>query len=482
MRKKIFYIAVCGIILNVACTAMLNAVSLDQLIKQGIALRDSGKVYEAIDRFNQALKTKPKHAGANYELGKTYLKLGDGTNAEKHLTLALTYGYDQVKTRTALITAFLISAKTQEAIMEIQTVLELKPTSPELHALLGDAYLQKTGTLALAEEEYRTALGLDSNYVPAIVGMGNYYKAKRQPNEAFAMFEKAIKINPKYAPAYYSYALVLAEKKMYDKSIVQLNEFVKLEPREPKGYTKLADIYSKLAEINLQEKIKYYETAIGNVNQAIVQGDTSLGTLKFLSFLMRKAVRPSDNKEVLKKILVKTPEDVTTWIELGQTYAKLDSYALALPAYYKVLAIDTLQWTNLAFTMGFAYYQVNKFDSAVVMFSEKIRRDTLAAGAYFNRALAYLQLKKSESKAVSDLEKGIKIQPNYIQGHLWLAQTYHYLGNKAKARIEYNTVLKLDPKNQDAKKGIKMLDQVVPPTVGEKIDYTDDYDPSDTLY
>jgi len=482
MRQKIFYIAICGLILNAACATMLNAVSLDQLIKQGVALRDSGKVSEAIDRFNQALKAKPKHAAANYELGKTYLKLGDGVNAEKYLTLALNYGYDQLKARTALITAYLFSAKTQEAIMEIQTVLELKPNSPELHTLLGDAYLQKTGTLALAEEEYRTALGLDSNYVPAIVGMGNYYKAKRQPNEAFVMFEKAIKLNPKYAPAYYSYALVLAEKKMFDKSIVQLNEFVKLEPRDPKGYTKLADIYSKVADTNPQEKIKYYESAIANVNLAVSYGDTTLGTLKFLSFLMRKAVRPSDNKEVLKKILVKTPDDLTTWIELGQTYAKLDSYALALPAYYKALAIDTLQWTNLAFTMGFAYYQVNKFDSAVVMFSEKIKRDTLAAGAYFNRALAYLQLKKSESKAVSDLEKGIKIQPNYIQGHLWLAQTYHFLGNKAKARIEYNTVLKLDSKNQDAKKGLKMLDQVVPPTGGEKIIYEDDYDPGDTLY
>jgi tetratricopeptide (TPR) repeat protein len=482
MRQKLFYIAVCGLLLNAACATMLNAVSLDQLVKQGIALRDSGKVHEAVNRFNEALKAKPKHSTANYELGKTYLKLGDAANAEKYLNLALTYGYDQLKARTALISAYLMGAKTQEAIMEIQTVLDLKPKSPELHALLGDAYLQKTGTLALAEEEYRTALGLDSNYVPAIVGMGNYFKAKRQPTDAFVMFEKALKLNPKYAPAYYSYALVLAEKKMYDKSILQLNEYIKLEPNDPKGYTKLADIYSKVAETVPQEKIKYYETAIANVNLAIAYGDTSLGTLKFLSFLMRKAVHPSDNKEVLKKILVKTPDDVTTWIELGQTYAKLDSYALAIPVYHKALAIDTMQWMNLAFTMGFAYYQVSKFDSAVVMFTEKIKRDTLAAGAYFNRALAYLQLKKSESKAVSDLEKGIKIQPNYIQGHLWLAQTYHFLGNKAKARIEYKAVLKLDPKNQDAQKGIKMLDQVVTSTGGEKIDYTDDYDPGDTLY
>jgi tetratricopeptide (TPR) repeat protein len=187
---------------------------------------------------------------------------------------------------------------------------------------------------------------------------------------------------------------------------------------------------------------------------------------------------------VLKKILVKTPDDVNTWTELGQTYAKLDSYALAIPAYFKAVSIDTLQWTNLAFTMGFAYYQVGKFDSAVAMFSEKIKRDTLAAGAYMNRALAYLQLKKNDS-AIKDFEKGLKIQPNYAQGWLWLGQTYHFLGNKAKADAAYRTVIKqtpaTSPLRKEAEKLLKLLYQVATEPV-EKIDYQDDYDPGDTLY
>ncbi len=484
MTKRTFSVALAVLFLNLACATFLAGISPDQLVKEGVALRDAGKTNEAVAKFAEALKAKPKHSAANYELGYTYLRLGDAENAIKFINQALTYGYKEEKARQLLVSAYLAAGKTTEAGMELQVLLDKIPNNPELLTLHGDLYLQKTGTLYLAVEEYQKALAIDSLYVPAIVGMGNYYKAKRQADSAFVMYEKAIRVNAKFAPAYYNYALLLLEKKQFDKSVAQLNRFITLEPRNPQGYSKLADVYSKMADVNPQEKLKYYETAIANVNQSLVLGDTALGTLKFLSFLYRKASKPAENKDNLKRILVKAPLDVPIWVELGQTYARLDSYALAIPCYFKAVSIDTAQWTNLAFTMGFAYYQVNKFDSSVAMFSEKVKRDTMAAGAYINRALAYLQLKKNDA-AIKDFEKGLKIQPNYAQGWLWLGQTYHFLGNKPKADAAYRKVIKLEPAtstlNKEAQKNLKLLYQVVKPV--DTIDYsTDDYDPGDTLY
>jgi predicted TPR repeat methyltransferase len=70
------------------------------------------------------------------------------------------------------------------------------------------------------------------------------------------------------------------------------------------------------------------------------------------------------------------------------------------------------------------------------------------------------------------------LNPKYIRGHLWLGQTYEFLGNKAGAKTEYNTVLKLDPKSKearDAREGLKRLTRPATPTQPNYQDYWDKY-------
>jgi tetratricopeptide (TPR) repeat protein len=42
--------------------------------------------------------------------------------------------------------------------------------------------------------------------------------------------------------------------------------------------------------------------------------------------------------------------------------------------------------------------------------------------------------------------------------HLWLAQTLHALNKRDEAKKEYQKVLKLNPNNKDAKKGLDILE------------------------
>ncbi len=439
------------------------SVSVDKLVKHGIALRDSGKYEEAIIQFQEALKTKPKHAEANFEMGLTLYKKYDCGNAIPYLQNAAKYGYNELKTHIALGNSYQMCGMGQEAIIEYQLALELLPKSPELHTLLADAYLQRSGSAGLAQTEYTTALEQDTAFVPAIVGMGNYYKYLRQTDQAIAQYEKAKVINPRYALTYMQLGLVWIEKKEYDKALTELGKYITLAPRDPKGYAKVAEIY---------ERTKDYDNAIKYMQYAIAYGDTSTNALRVMSFLYNRSKRFPENKEVLKKILERAPDDMNIWMELAKMYALTDSARLAIDAYNRVLGLDPSKLSPLSFTLGLAYYTIAKYDSAVIMFTTKIELDSLAAGAYINRALAYIQLNKYE-KARADLEKGIKIQPNHIQAHLWLGGIYAYQNLKAKARAEFNTVLKLDPGNKDAKKALRDLAAVAPPPVEDYRDYVD---------
>ena len=451
------------LIINIA----VWAASPDQLVKEGIVLRQAGKLDSAIVKFQEVIKSKPKHAEANFELGQTYLEKGDYEPAIKYLQNALTYGYNPTKTHLTLAKAYRAGGSRIDATLEYKLVLETNPNNPEIHTLLGDTYLEG-GNSTLAEKEYKDALTIDPQYIPAMINLANFFQNKRQYEDALALYEKAKVINPNYAPTYLSLGTYYSSQKLYDKALVEFTKYTTLLPKDPQGYAKLADIHSRM---------KDYTSAINEMHQVFNYGDTAVGSLKFLRHLYIQTKQILEEKEALKQIVAKVPNEVSNWLDLAKVYTKLDSFQGTIYAYNQALAVDSTILTNIIFDLGLAYYQVAKYDSSELIFSEKIERDSLATGAYFNRALARIQLKKY-SEAISDLEKGLKIKPDHVQGHLWLGQVYAFQGMKQKAKDEFKTVLKLDPKNKVAQKG---LDELNKPPPKDYYDYypEDDYYPDE---
>jgi len=332
--------------------------------------------------------------------------------------------------------------------MEYQLAIGIQPNNPALHVELGDLSLEK-GSIQLAEKEYSKALEIDRKYVPAMLGLANVCKKRGQLKEAESFCEKAKTTNPDYALTYCFLGEFYALQKQYDKSMSELTKYTLLEPKNPKGYIALAEVH---------EKMRDYPSAIKDIRQAIEYGDTAVSNLRFLASLYAQNKQPYEAGEVLKQIVAKVPEDVTGWLDLAKVSSETDSFQAAASAYHQALSLDSTQLSSIAFNLGLVYYQLAKYDSAVAMFSEKIRLDSLATGAYVNRALSYMQLKRYKPEAIDDFKKALKNEPNYIQVHLWLAQIYAFLNMRKAAKTEFHTVLKLDPENKEAKEGLKELD------------------------
>jgi tetratricopeptide (TPR) repeat protein len=66
--------------------------------------------------------------------------------------------------------------------------------------------------------------------------------------------------------------------------------------------------------------------------------------------------------------------------------------------------------------------------------------------------------KKSLEVAAGYLKKAVELEPANELSHLWLAQTYHSLGKVPEAKAEYSATLRVNPKNADALKGLKVLE------------------------
>ena len=161
----------------------------------GNALKDQGKLDEAIAAYNKALSIKPDHADAYNNMG----------NALK----------DQ--------------GKLDEAIAAYNKALSIKPDHAEAYNNMGNA-LEDQGKLDEAIAAYNKALSIKPDHAEAYNNMGNALKEQGKLDEAIAAYNKALSIKPDYAEAYYNMGVTLQEQGKLDEAIAAYNKALLIKP------------------------------------------------------------------------------------------------------------------------------------------------------------------------------------------------------------------------------------------------------------
>jgi Tfp pilus assembly protein PilF len=65
--------------------------------------------------------------------------------------------------------------------------------------------------------------------------------------------------------------------------------------------------------------------------------------------------------------------------------------------------------------------------------------------------------------ALEQFRQAIRIQPDYVEGHLALASELSRQSRMAEAKTEFEEVLHLDPNNQPARQALDQLPSHKPP-------------------
>ncbi len=127
----------------------------------GLVLLNAGRLPDAIEQFEAALRIKPDYAFAHNGLGN----------------------------------ALFLSGRTAEAIGHYEEALRLDPAYPEAHNGLANTLLQ-SGRVPEAEAECEKALKLKPNYAEAHCVLGLVLARQGRVPEAIGQFETASRLNP----------------------------------------------------------------------------------------------------------------------------------------------------------------------------------------------------------------------------------------------------------------------------------------------
>ena len=201
-------------------------------------LRARGELEPAIVHFRRALEIRPS-AEAEAQLGLALAAQGRIDEAIDRLETALRSRPDEAPVHLSLGVALKQRGRTDEALRHLQEALRISPDLAEAHLHLG-LILKQQGKADEAAAEYRRALSLDPRLAAAHNGLGSLLGSQGRLPDAIRAFREAVRIDPKYGDAHNNLALALRMTGERDEALRHFRTALRLRPDWPVPMNEIA--------------------------------------------------------------------------------------------------------------------------------------------------------------------------------------------------------------------------------------------------
>jgi serine/threonine protein kinase/Flp pilus assembly protein TadD len=225
----------------------------------GTALRDNGRLTEAIGEFREALRIKEDYAEAHRELASTLKQQGELEAAIAECLEALRYKKDFAEAHVTLGNALLSKHRPDEAIKEYGEAIRLKPDYPTAHCNLGIA-LQEKGRLEDAIKEYRKAIDLDKDLPDAHNNLGSAVAIQGRLDDAIDEFREAIRLTKDHAEAHFNLGTALFHKGRLDEAMDEYREAIRIKKDHPDFHCNLGVVLNNKGRFD--DAVAEYREAI----------------------------------------------------------------------------------------------------------------------------------------------------------------------------------------------------------------------------
>ena len=173
----------------------------------GLALASKGRIDEAEAEFDKALEINPDYADAHRNLGRALAMIGQLDQAIPHFEKAIEINPLFAEAHSDLGRLLVVAGQYDQAMPHLEKALAIKPNLVEAHYYLGASlyYSQARAKEALAQ--WREALRVDPNFVPAMNDAAHALAAgpnasDRNGAEAVKLAERAVQLSGARNPAY----------------------------------------------------------------------------------------------------------------------------------------------------------------------------------------------------------------------------------------------------------------------------------------
>ena len=188
------------------------------MIDEGNALEEQGRIPEAMERYEAAIKADPQCARAHLNRGNILLT----------------------------------GARFDDARSAYKLAIACDPHYAAAHFNLGNLNY-RAGEFELAVRNYQAAIGIGPDFADAFVGMANALDSLGRTAEAVESYERALVISPDYAEIHFNLGLLAMTQGRYEKAADSLRRAVEIKPDFARAHHKLGVLLGSLDELDAAE-------------------------------------------------------------------------------------------------------------------------------------------------------------------------------------------------------------------------------------
>ena len=380
--------------------------SPDVLNLMGTIRAKQNRLNEAEALFLQVLQIEERFTPARMNLSYLYMVKRAPDKALFQLREVLRLEPNNAEAVQKLPALLLAQGKFDECISFIENLRKAGPVSPDLLVMLGDAYVAK-GSLTEAEPAYLLALEDRLDNAGALLGLAQISRLKGEMRETSIYLARVATLSAdSNSPEFlYKFALLALRVGMVDQAKAALERSLKLRPDEPSYLLALGVAWMSRGDLFEAEKL--FRRLIE------IQPDNSLGQLHLGYVLLNQ----------------KKYRDARLWLEKSARSPN------AIPEVF--------------YYLGLVAQEQNDDAGAIPLFEKAVQKLPNYAHARIALGASYMKL-RNYTRARTELEMAVKLDPNEPKAHYNLALLYARLNEPARAQEEMKIVDSLKAKGGSA--------------------------------
>ncbi|MFZ4556831.1 MAG: tetratricopeptide repeat protein [Pseudanabaena sp.] len=297
--------------------------------------------------------------------------------------------------------------------------------SPETYLQAGDRY-RASGNIPLALNNYQRALSINPDFAPAHERFGTMYQQQGNLMEAIASFSRAVANDPQLLDAQIGLGNAYQQKGWIELAIIHFQKALELAPDRFIGeyHCKLGDSLKERGRI--PEAIASYERAIAtnpndiNGYRAIVQIYLEQNDPESVNQLFERI--NAYNSELLESMDYNALGVV--WLQKRKSAPEqpptdeAESLEQAIACFEKAIQINPA-YAKAHCNLGNAFIRKDQIKDAIISYKEAIDIEPNFPQPYFNLGIVLNNIGKLD-ESISCFQSAIELVPNWTEAHQYL--------------------------------------------------------------